>query len=172
MNLIFDLETDGLYDDATKIHCIGIYDLDTEQTLVFNDEGSEQPISKGVQLLEDATTLIGHNIVGYDLPVIRKLYPWFTPNARVVDTLVLSRIYHADMLKTDQKRKWNNMPPKLLGRHSLESYGYRLGVYKGEFGKDTDWKNWSQEMQDYCIQDVKVTQKLWQHFHPYLTSSN
>jgi len=89
-----------------------------------------------------------------------------------VDTLVLSRIYHADMLKTDQKRKWGNMPPKLLGRHSLESYGYRLGVYKGEFGKDTDWKHWSQEMQDYCIQDVKVTQKLWQHFHPYLTSSN
>lgn len=172
MNLIFDLETDGLYNDATKIHCIGIYDLNTEQTLVFNDEGSEQPISKGIQLLEDADALIGHNIVGYDLPVIRKLYPWFTPNARVIDTLVLSRIYHADMLKTDQKRKWNNMPPKLLGRHSLESYGYRLGVYKGEFGKDTDWQHWSQEMQDYCIQDVKVTQKLWQHFHPYLTSSN
>jgi hypothetical protein len=168
VNLIFDLETDGLYDDATKIHCIGIYDLDTEQTLVFNDEGSEQPISKGIQLLEDADALIGHNIVGYDLPVIRKLYPWFTPNARVVDTLVLSRIYHADMLKTDQKRKWGNMPPKLLGRHSLESYGYRLGVYKGEFGKDTDWKEWSEEMQNYMIQDVVVTTKLWNHFQPYL----
>ena len=172
MNLIFDLETDGLYHDATKIHCICIYDLDTEQTLIFNDEGNEQPITKGIQLLEDANLVIGHNIIGYDLPLIRKLYPWFQRVDGVLDTLVLSRIYHADMLKTDQKRKWGNMPPKLLGRHSLESYGYRLGVYKGEFGKDTDWKDWSQEMQDYCIQDVKVTQKLWQHFHPYLTSSN
>ena len=172
MNLIFDLETDGLYHDATKIHCICIYDLDTEQTLIFNDQGNEQPITKGIQLLEDANLVIGHNIIGYDLPLIHKLYPWFQRVDGVLDTLVLSRIYHADMLKTDQKRKWGNMPPKLLGRHSLESYGYRLGVYKGEFGKDTDWKDWSQEMQDYCIQDVKVTQKLWQHFHPYLTSSN
>lgn len=172
MNLIFDLETDGLYYDATKIHCICIYDLDTEQTLIFNDQGNEQPITKGIQLLEDADLVIGHNIIGYDLPLIHKLYPWFQRVDGVLDTLVLSRIYHADMLKTDQKRKWGNMPPKLLGRHSLESYGYRLGVYKGEFGKDTDWKDWSQEMQDYCIQDVKVTQKLWQHFHPYLTSSN
>ena len=172
MNLVFDLETDGLYNDCTRIHCIGIYDIDAGETYVFNDEGSEPPISRGVQHLEDAKTLIGHNIIGYDLPVIRKLYPWFTPNATIVDTLVLSRIYHADMLSKDNKRKRANMPPKLMGRHSLESYGYRLGVYKGEFGKDTDWKHWSKEMQDYCIQDVKVTQKLWQHFHPYLTSSN
>jgi uncharacterized protein YprB with RNaseH-like and TPR domain len=172
VNLIFDLETDGLYDHCSKIHCVGIYDLDTKQTLVFNDEGSEQPITKGIQMLEDAKSLIGHNIIGYDLPVIRKLYPWFTPNATIVDTLVLSRIYHADILKTDQKRRLKTMPPKLQGRHSLEAYGYRLGEYKGDFGKDTDWKHWSQEMQDYCVQDVQVTYKLWQHFHPYLTSSN
>ena len=65
-----------------------------------------------------------------------------------------------------------NMPTKLYGRHSLEAYGYRLGVYKGDFAKDTDWKEWSQEMQDYCIQDVKVTEKLCDHFHPYLTGSS
>lgn len=172
MNLVFDLETNGLYDDASKIHCIGVYDLDSKQTLVFNDTGSAEPITKGIQLLEDACCLIGHNIIGYDLPVVRKLFPWFSPSALTVDTLVLSRIYHADMLKTDQKRKWDNMPLKLQGRHSLESYGYRLGVYKGEFGKDADWKEWSQEMQDYCIQDVQVTIKLWDHFQRYLTSSN
>ena len=172
MNLIFDCETDGLYDDCTKVHCIGIYDLDTKQTLVFNDEGSEQPITKGVQLLEDACCLIGHNIIGYDIPVLRKLYPWFTPNARVVDTLVLSRIYHADLLKTDQKRAWKHMPLQLYGRHSLEAYGHRLGEYKGNFGKTTDWKEWSQDMQDYMIQDVVVTKKLWFHFQRSLTSSN
>jgi uncharacterized protein YprB with RNaseH-like and TPR domain len=172
VNLIFDLETDGLYDAVTQIHCLGIYDLDTKQTLVFNDQGSEQPITKGVQLLEDASSLIGHNIIGYDLPVIRKLFPWFQPSGVVVDTLVLSRIYHADILKTDQKRCWKHMPLQRYGSHSLEAYGYRLGEYKGCFGKTTDWKEWSEEMELYCLQDVNVTTKLWAHFRSYLTSSN
>lgn len=172
MNFIFDLETDGLYDDVTQIHCLGIYDLDTKQTLVYNDTGAAEPITKGVQLLEDACNLVGHNIIGYDLPVIRKIFPWFSPSGTAVDTLVLSRIFHADILKTDQKRRWKHMPLQLYGRHSLEAYGHRLGEYKGSFGKTTDWKEWSQDMQDYCIQDVQVTTKLWSHFRPYLTSSN
>lgn len=169
MNLVFDLETDGLYDDCTTIHCLGIHDLDTKQTLVFNDTGAEQPITRGLQMLEDADTIIGHNIIGYDIPVVRKLHPWFDPSGVVLDTLVLSRIYHADILKTDQKRKWKHMPLQLYGRHSLEAYGHRLGEYKGDFGKTADWKNWSPEMQEYMIQDVNVTTKLWQHFRPYLT---
>ena len=170
MNLIFDLETDGLYDDASKIHCIGIHDLDAKETYVFNDQGNAQPITKGVQLLEDANSIVGHNIIGYDIPVIRKLYPWFTPSGTVMDTLVLSRIYHADILKVDQTRKWKHMPLQLYGRHSLESYGYRLGEYKGNFGKTSDWKEWSEDMQEYMMQDVRVTHKLWDHFHKYLTS--
>jgi len=169
MNLVFDLETDGLYDDCTTIHCLGIHDLDTKQTLVFNDTGAEQPITRGLQMLEDADTIIGHNIIGYDIPVVRKLHPWFDPSGVVLDTLVLSHIYHADILKTDQKRKWKHMPLQLYGRHSLEAYGHRLGEYKGDFGKTADWKNWSLEMQEYMIQDVNVTTKLWRHFVPYLT---
>jgi hypothetical protein len=171
MRLVFDLETDGLYDDVTHIHCIGIYDIDTKETLVFNDEGSAEPVVRGVQLLEEANSIIGHNIIGYDIPVIRKLFPWFSPSGVAMDTLVLSRVYHADILKVDQKRRWNHMPLQLYGRHSLEAYGYRLGEYKGCFGKTTDWKEWSQEMQDYCLQDIQVTTKLWKHFqHKFLTS--
>ena len=170
MQLVFDIETNGLYDDVTHIHCIGIHDLDAKETYVFNDQGNAQPITKGVQLLEDADSIIGHNIIGYDIPVIRKLYPWFTPSGTVMDTLVLSRIYHADILKVDQTRKWKHMPLQLYGRHSLESYGYRLGEYKGSFGKTSDWKDWSEEMQEYMLQDVRVTHKLWDHFHKYLTS--
>jgi hypothetical protein len=171
MRLIFDIETNGLYDDVTHIHCIGIHDLDAKETYVFNDQGNAQPITKGVQLLEDANSIIGHNIIGYDIPVIRKLYPWFTPSGTVMDTLVLSRIYHADILKVDQKRRWNHMPLQLYGRHSLESYGYRLGEYKGSFGKTTDWKEWSPDMEQYMVQDVNVTTKLWKHFQQkFLTS--
>lgn len=65
------------------------------------------------------------------------------------------------------------MPLQTYGRHTLESYGYRLGCYKGDFGKSTDWQEWSEEMQIYCEKDVQVTKKLWEHFDTkYLTSSN
>mgnify|MGYP003152436772 FL=1 len=55
------------------------------------------------------------------------------------------------------------------GRHSLQAYGYRLCEHKAKFGETTDWSEWSQEMEDYCAQDVEVTKKLCDHFHPYLT---
>jgi RNase_H superfamily len=167
--LVFDLETDGFLNDVTRIHCLAIFDIQAEQMLVYNDEGTGEPIIRGIERLEDASCIIGHNIIGYDCPVIRKLFPWFSPAGLVVDTLVLSRLYHTDILKIDTNRSWKHMPAQLYGRHSLEAYGYRLGEYKGNFSKTADWKEWSQEMQDYCVQDVVVTHKLCKHFHPYLS---
>ena len=169
--LIFDIETNGLLYNVTTIHCLVIYDTETDQTLVFNDTGSEQPIVRGIQHLEDSPCILGHNIINYDLPVIRKLYPWFRHPSVVIDTLLLSRLYHPNMMDLDKKHNWDGMPLKLYGRHNLESYGHRLKEHKGDFGKDADWSDWSQEMQDYCIQDVIVTTKLWKHFQPYLTGS-
>ena len=171
VNLIFDLETDGLLKDVSTIHCIAIYDFDTKETISYNDTGNEEPVVRGIQRLADANCIIGHNIIGYDIPVLRKLYPWFNVPGIVIDTLLLSRLYHTDMIGLDKKHNWKHMPLKLYGRHSLESYGYRLGEFKGSFGKDTDWQSWSQEMEDYCIQDVHVTTKLWKHFQPYLSGS-
>ena len=169
--LVFDLETDGLLNDVTRIHCLVIYDTEADETYVFNDEGSEEPIVRGIQLLEEADVICGHNVISYDIPVIEKLYPWFSSKALVVDTLLLSRLYHTNRFEEDKQINNSRFPLQLRGRHSLESYGYRLGEYKGEFGKTTDWKEWSQEMQDYCEQDVKVTTKLCEHFHPYLSGS-
>lgn len=172
--LVFDLESNGLLNDVTKIHCLVIYEQETGETVAYNDEGNAEPITRGVQRLEDADVIVGHNVIGYDIPCLRKIYSWFTPTAMVVDTLLLSRLYHTDMLNIDQTRKFKQMPLQLYGRHSLESYGYRLGEYKGSFGKDTDWQEWSQEMQDYCVQDVNVTRKLCDHFNQtkYLGGSN
>ena len=169
--LIFDIETNGLLHNVTTIHCLVIHDTETNQTLSYNDEGSAEPITRGIQRLEDAECIVGHNIINYDIPVITKLFPWFTPPSVVIDTLVLSRLYHPDMLALDKRHNWDGMPLKLYGRHNLESYGHRLQENKGEFGQDADWQNWSKEMQDYCVQDVKVTTKLWEHFQPYLNGS-
>ena len=54
--------------------------------------------------------------------------------------------------------KEGKLPPKLIGSHSLKAWGHRLGEFKGEL--ETDWKEWSQEMSDYCKQDVIVTRTL------------
>ena len=168
--LVFDCETNGLLHDVSTIHCIAIYDSQKEETFVFNHQGDQcGPITEALHWLSSADVIVGHNIVNYDLPVLRKIYSWFKSSADVIDTLILSRLYHPNMMEIDKKRNIERMPLQLYGRHSLESYGYRLGEYKGEFGKTSDWQEWSQEMQDYCVQDVQVTTKLCEHFRPYLT---
>ena len=171
--LVFDLETDGLLNDATKIHCVAIYDTENDRTDVYNDQspgqGMSSPVVRAIQHLEVSTCIVGHNILSFDIPVIRSIFPWFTPPDNCIDTLLLSRLYHPNMMAVDQKHQWRHMPLQLYGRHSLESYGYRLSEYKGNFGKTSDWKEWSQEMEDYCVQDVKVTTKLIKHFIPKLT---
>lgn len=172
MNLIFDIETDGFLDKVSTIHCLVIHDLTEDKTYTFNNEGNQEPIVRGVQLLADAESICGHNIIAYDNPVITKLYPWFSNPALTIDTLLLSRLYHPDMMALDKKHNWKHMPLKLYGRHSLESYGYRLNEFKGSFCEHTDWQEWSQEMEDYCQKDVLLTTKLWKHFLPYLSSSS
>ena len=179
--IIFDLETNGLLHDATRILCIALHWCKDNQTESFNDEKytaspKDLPMASGYSIttalswLETADVLIGHNIIGFDIPIIRKFYPWFNPSGTIVDTLLLSRLYHPNLLDID--RKSDKIPSKLFGRHSLEAYGYRLDELKGDFSKTTDWSEWSQEMEDYCIQDVAVTTKLCNHFRPYLTGSN
>ena len=185
--IVFDLETNGLLTDTTKIHCLAIHWCDENFTEAFNDEpygdgtfdikeeapmASNYAIHTGLQWLETADVLIGHNIIGFDLAIIKRIYPWFNPTGTIVDTLLLSNLYHPNLLDIDRKREWQGMPTKLYGRHSLEAYGYRLGEHKGDYGKETDWKQWSQEMQDYCIQDVVVTTRLCHHFHHYLIGSD
>ena len=171
MSLIFDLETDGLLDTVSTIHVLAIHDTDTQRTDVYNDRTLSDHITEGISRLADADYIIGHNIIGYDIPVIRKFFGWWDYSGCILDTLLLSRLYHPNIIDVDKKRQWKHMPLQLYGRHSLESYGYRLGEYKGEYGKTSDWKEWSEEMQEYCIQDTNVTTKLWKHFQKYLTGS-
>ncbi len=169
------METNGLLNDATQIHCIVLHHIEENLTESFNDEypgkGMSSPAIRALQWIEMADVIIGHNIIGFDIPVAKRIYNWFNPTGIIIDTLLLSRLYHPNLYNIDKKNKWKNMPDKLYGRHSLEAYGYRLGEYKGDFSKTTDWKEWSQEMEDYCIQDVAVTKKLCDHFRPYLNGS-
>lgn len=162
--IVFDIETDGLLNDCTQIHCLIAYDTEAKETYTYSDSGTQEPVVRGVQLLADAVCIAGHNIIGYDIPVLRKFYPWFDRTTGMVDTLLLSRLLHPNLIDIDKRRQWPHMPLQLYGRHSLEAYGHRLGEYKGDFSKSTDWKQFSPEMEEYCKQDVVVTTKLCKHF--------
>jgi DNA polymerase I-like protein with 3'-5' exonuclease and polymerase domains len=163
MRLLFDIETNGLpRQGLDHIHCVVAKDIDSGQVFRFNDTGSANSVTNGITLLQEADVLIGHNIVGFDIPVIQQIYPFFQTKATLFDTLILSRMFYPDILSRDFRKKPIGMPPKLFGRHSLEAWGYRLGDYKGEFGKTTDWADWSQEMENYCEQDVHVCDSLFQ----------
>lgn len=161
--IIFDLESDGLIEETTKIHCICTYDLTTGEARTWSSQ-KENDIENGVAYLSNAVELIGHNILGFDLIVLRKLFPSFNTPSKITDTLILSRLVYPDMKERDFQRLKTDFPKKLIGRHSLESWGYRLGFLKGDFKKNNDFKTWSREMESYCENDVVVTRKLYDMF--------
>ncbi len=158
MRLVFDIETNGLLENLTKVHCIEVKDIDNGTELSFTPEH----IEAALPILENAKELIGHNVLKFDIPSLQKVYPTFNPKGKITDTLICSRLIWTDIRDRDYRAVNNmNFPMKLVGRHSLESWGYRLKIYKGDFHKQTDWQEWSEEMQKYCKQDVKITFDLY-----------
>ena len=162
-NLLFDLESTGLLRQGSRIHCVVMRDIaDAEMPIVF-DHKPERTIDQGIRELEEADSLIGHNIINYDVPLIKEQYPEFNPQGKLIDTLVLSRIYYPNISERDYQRRPAGMPQRLYGRHSLEAWGHRLRCFKGDFGKHQGaWQTYTPEMLDYCIQDTEVTLKLYE----------
>lgn len=169
MKLVFDLECDNFLDKVKKIHCIVAENPDSGQVWRFDPT----QIDDGIRFLQSASMLIGHNILGYDLRVIKKFYPDFKER-KVYDTLIAAKYAFPDIKEMDFRRLRNiiKKPQKMrtqedrdklknIGRHSLESYGERLGCLKGDFGKQEGFETYSQAMMDYCIQDVRVNVKLY-----------
>ena len=140
-NLVFDIEANGL--DPTEIFCIVAQDVDTKDVSTFDNTQLEE----GFKFLSSATKLIGHNLIGYDIPVIKKLAGLDLSDKKIVDTLVLSRLFK----------------PTREGNHGLEGWGYRLGFKKGDFGKQEDaWEAYTPEMLEYCKNDVLLNTKVYE----------
>ena len=103
MDLVFDIEIDDL--KATLIHCIVAQDADSGETFKF----PPSKLQEGYEFLTKADRLIGHNIIGYDIPVLEKLHGVKLTN-KLEDTLVMSRLFN----------------PVNEGGHSLEKWGFRF----------------------------------------------
>ena len=129
--IYLDLEANGLTPDT--IWCVVTRENGVNTVHTTSDTLCEA--------LEGSVSVCGHNLIGYDLPVLERLWGLSVAPERIVDTLVLSRLYD----------------PSRQGGHSLRSWGESLGFPKGDH---SDWSKLSQEMIDYCIRDVEVTEAV------------
>jgi DNA polymerase I-like protein with 3'-5' exonuclease and polymerase domains len=107
----------------------------------------------GLQEYLNDVSVCGHNIIGFDAPVLNRVWGITIPDELLVDTLVMARLYKPDIdpIMVDGKQE----------KHSLAGWGARLGHAKGNF---TDFDSgFSEEMYTYCVQDVNVTYELFNH---------
>lgn len=125
--MFLDIETNGLDPDT-------IWVAVTMQDGVVNAHYDRDSLS---QALTGDFPVVGHNLIGFDLPVLDKLWDITVDKSRVRDTLVLSRLAN----------------PQREGGHKLAAWGGK--------GDHDDWTCLSKEMVDYCVQDVRVTAKAY-----------
>jgi len=141
--VVFDTEANGFLEEADRMWCICLRYVGSRLGM---DVGPDQ-ITQGLDELYQADELIGHNIIGYDLPLMEKLYGWKpNPKTKITDTVILSRLLRSD-------RPLPSGCPGGMGPHSLGAWGYRVGRGKPDH---TDWSQFSPEMLHRCAEDVEI----------------
>jgi len=135
--LVFDIEADGLYDEATKIYCMSYLDGDNGVSTVTR-------YGDMALLLRGSPAVVAHNGSQYDIPLIEKL-TGFKYEGLVIDTLFLS--WYLDP----------NRP-----KHGLEDYGLEFG-YPKVVVKGDEWQDGNLDLMiERCERDVEINIKVWQ----------
>jgi DNA polymerase I-like protein with 3'-5' exonuclease and polymerase domains len=134
--IIFDIEANGLNPD--KVWCIVTKEVDGKVHKFFGDT-----LLNGVKYLMNAEVLIGHNIIGYDIPVLEKIFNVEFSN-KIKDTLVMSRLFNP-----------------IREGHGLEAWGIRLNKHKEQ--KPISFDFYDSAMLDYCTQDVIVNEAVYKY---------
>lgn len=145
MQIVIDIETNSLT-APTEIWCIVCKDIDTGEYIIFREvTKNEEEANRFRTFVKGVTLFIGHNFLEYDHPCLNDLLQCCVPNqecSNVCDTLILSRLLNYSR----------------EGGHSIDQYGYELGLEKIYF---RDFSKWSQEMEDYCVRDVDICHKVY-----------
>ena len=133
--VVFDIETTI---NADKIWCII---CKHDKTYYQFTDGKN--LHRFEDFAKQTKEFIGHNIIGFDVPVVNKLFGKdLFANCKITDTLVLSRLLN----------------PVIDGGHSLKNWGTKLGQAKIEF-EQFDYL--SDDMLKYCRNDVELTERLY-----------
>ena len=136
---VLDIEANGL--DPDTVWCIVVQQIGHDDSLTWS--GDRLPEFITWLQLQDECELIGHNLIGYDIPVLEKLLSVDFSKCKITDTLVMSRLAN----------------PSREGGHSLDNWGTVLNCPKGDHNV---WDVFSYDMLEYCIQDVKVNTLVYQ----------
>jgi len=145
---VFDLEADSAdLSLVTTIWCGVFKNIETNEYKVFRPGNIEEMIH---WISEEQPTLIGHNIIDFDIPLMEKLYN-LNHTGQIFDTLVISRLHQPNRISPPHC-------PNKKAPHSLEAWGYRVGYYKLEH---EDWTQFSEEMLDRCAVDVEITHLVY-----------
>ena len=162
--LFFDIETNAIEDwsnltDLKEVHCLSIYDPTTPKMITYHGAG----IENGLRELARADKIVGHNVIGFDLPALSKLYNFHPALIKVLDTMVMAKCIVPDVRNDDFLRK--GFDKTLVGSHSLKACGKRMHkVTKLSYGEeDGAFDSYNEEMRKYCERDVIVTQLLFDY---------
>ena len=149
---VFDIETNGLLDVVDRLHVLSVGYKDVDGSWQIKSTNKKEDVFKIFS--NPNNTLVGHNIICYDLPALKIIYPDIVINAKVVDTLPLSWYLY-------------NERPK----HSLESWGETFGTEETKKVAIEDWNNLSyEEYVERCEGDIRINVNLWVKFLSLLRS--
>lgn len=144
MKLTFDIESNGLLDTCNTIWCLVAQDVDTKEIYKYSDYDDELPsTAEGLKLLQDADALIGHNIIGYDIPAIKIITGVDLLDKKCFDTFIMSQ----------------TLRYKRSHKHGLKGWGEALGDNKLDYD---DWTKYTKEMLVYCVQDVELNTHVYE----------
>jgi DNA polymerase-1 len=141
--MFLDIETNGLNPDT-------IWVAVTMQDGVVQEHYTPETLTTA---LAGDFKVVGHNLLGFDLPVLWKLWNVSVDSARIEDTLIMSRF----------------LEPNREGGHSLAKWGAYLNFPKGDYN---DWSCLTPEMVSYCVQDVKVTARVYDKCSSQMTTKS
>jgi len=159
---IGDIEANGLLDTATKLHCAVFKDITTGRIYKFWPWEGADYIKQLLDFLNTVDVLIMHNGIGYDWPLLEKLYGYKYKGQRI-DTLTMSRLLNP------KRNVPLNCPNRNVGPHSVEAWGWRVGRGKPEH---KDWEKYSPEMLHRCTEDVEIQHLIFQALEKEYTGKN